>query len=93
MQHYLHHNEYGLRFASSLKVPEGQIVLSTSTFTGTGVVGGSHAHAQTQVNCSWGNMETALRVVLGLGLSGVPLAGGGPVCGNVGDYDENLCLR
>ena len=91
--HYLVHNEYGLKFASSLSVSSDQIVLSTSTYTGSGVVGGSHAHAQAQVNCTWDNMATALNVALGLGLSGIPLVGGGPVCGNTGEYNEELCLR
>ncbi|KAJ9588742.1 hypothetical protein L9F63_017977, partial [Diploptera punctata] len=93
IHHYLIHNEYGLKFASSLDVSKDKIVLSTSTYTGSGTVGGSHAHVQNKVTCTWDNMATALKVVLGLGLSGIPFSGGGPICGNTGNYDEELCLR
>jgi alpha-glucosidase (family GH31 glycosyl hydrolase) len=94
--HYQLHNEYGLQHAklvaSNLQA-DRQIVLSAATFTGSGAVGGSHAHAQADVACTWSNMKTALETALGLGLAGVPLAGGGPVCGNMDDYDDELCTR
>jgi alpha-glucosidase (family GH31 glycosyl hydrolase) len=38
-------------------------------------------------------MKIALETALGLGLAGIPLAGGGPVCGATGEYDEELCIR
>jgi hypothetical protein len=68
-------------------------VLSAATYTGSGAVGGSHAHAQSAVACTWSNMRTALETALGLGLVGIPLAGGGSVCGTMGDYDDEVCTR
>jgi hypothetical protein len=38
-------------------------------------------------------MKAALETALGLGLAGIPLAGGGSVCGTMGDYDDELCTR
>jgi hypothetical protein len=38
-------------------------------------------------------MKAALETALGLGLAGIPLAGGGSVCGTMGNYDEELCIR
>jgi alpha-glucosidase (family GH31 glycosyl hydrolase) len=38
-------------------------------------------------------MKTALETALGLGLAGIPLSGGGSVCGTMGEYDEELCVR
>ncbi|KAJ4441055.1 hypothetical protein ANN_10905, partial [Periplaneta americana] len=94
--HYLKHNEYGLQHAktvaSNLNL-ETHLVLSAATFTGTGAMAGSHAHAVADVECTWNNMKKALSTALGLGLAGVPLASGGPVCGSGGEYDEELCLR
>ncbi|PSN47908.1 hypothetical protein C0J52_03372 [Blattella germanica] len=69
------------------------IVLSSATFTGSGTVSGSHSHEFNEVPCTWSNMISAQKTVLGQGLAGIPLAGGGPVCGNIGDYDDELCLR
>jgi alpha-glucosidase (family GH31 glycosyl hydrolase) len=94
--HYQLHNEYGLKQAklvASNLLAGNQIVLSAATYTGSGAVGGSHAHAQADVACTWSNMRTALEAALGLGLVGIPLAGGGSVCGTVGDYDDEVCTR
>jgi alpha-glucosidase (family GH31 glycosyl hydrolase) len=92
--HYQLHNEYGLRHAEMVRSSvKNALVLSAATHTGIGAVGGSHAHAQANVRCLWGNMKTALQTALGLGLAGIPLAGGGSVCGTTGDYDEELCIR
>jgi alpha-glucosidase (family GH31 glycosyl hydrolase) len=96
VSHYQVHNEYGLRHAevvASILKEKDTLVLSAATHTGIGAVGGSHAHAQANVRCLWGNMKTALLTALGLGLAGIPLVGGGSVCGTTGDYDEELCLR
>ncbi|PNF28753.1 hypothetical protein B7P43_G07783, partial [Cryptotermes secundus] len=94
--HYQLHNMYGLQHAklvaSNLQADK-HIVLSAATYTGSGAVGGSHAHARADVACTWSNMKTALETALGLGLAGIPLAGGGSVCGTMGDYDEELCTR
>lgn len=68
-------------------------MLSAATYTGSGTVGGSHAHAQADVACTWSNMKVALETALGLGLAGIPLAGGGSVCGTMGNYDDELCIR
>lgn len=96
VSHYQVHNEYGVRHAklvaSSLK-GNSSLVLSAATYTGIGAIGGSHVHVQADVTGSWSNMKTALETALGLGLAGIPLAGGGSVCGTTGDYDEELCLR
>ena len=94
--HYRVHNEYGLRHAklvASCENENGTLVLSAATHTGVGAVGGCHAHAQANVEATWGNMKTALETALGLGLAGIPLSGGGSVCGTMGDYDEELCVR
>jgi alpha-glucosidase (family GH31 glycosyl hydrolase) len=94
--HYKLHNKYNLQYAksvaSSLQL-EKHLVLSAATHTGTGNVGGSHAHAQADVACTWSNMKVALETALGLGLAGIPLAGGGSVCGTMGNYDDELCIR
>jgi lysosomal alpha-glucosidase len=94
--HYQLHNEYGLEHAklvaSNLQADK-HIVLSAATYTGSGAVGGSHAHARADVECTWSNMAAALETALGLGLAGIPLAGGGSVCGTMGDYDDELCTR
>jgi alpha-glucosidase (family GH31 glycosyl hydrolase) len=94
--HYKRHNLYGLRHAelvASIVKAENKLVLSAATHTGIGAVGGSHVHVQANVRCLGGNMKTALETALGLGLAGIPLAGGGSVCGTTDDYDEDLCLR
>jgi alpha-glucosidase (family GH31 glycosyl hydrolase) len=94
--HYWVHNEYGLRHArlvANCSDAKPELVLSAATHTGIGAVGGCHAHAQTIVNATWSNMKTALETALGLGLAGIPLSGGGSVCGTTGDYDEELCNR
>lgn len=69
------------------------LVLSAATHTGIGAEGGCHAHTQADVNATWSNMKIALQTSLGLGLAGIPLSGGGSVCGTMGDYDEELCIR
>jgi alpha-glucosidase (family GH31 glycosyl hydrolase) len=68
-------------------------VLSAATNPGVGAVGGCHAHLQADVSATWSNMKIALETALGLGLAGIPLSGGGSVCGTMGDYDEELCIR
>jgi len=45
------------------------------------------------VRATWSNMKTALETALGLGLAGIPLSGGGSICGTAGEYDEELCIR
>lgn len=96
VSHYQVHNEYGLRHAElvvSSLTNDTPLVLSAATYTGLGAVGGSHAHTQADVRGTWSNMKIALETALGLGLAGIPLAGGGPVCGATGEYDEELCIR
>lgn len=95
-RHYKLHNEYSLQHAKLVKSSlqaEQHLVLSAATYTGSGAVGGSHAHGQADVACTWSNMKAALETALGLGLAGIPLAGGGSVCGTMGNYDEELCIR
>jgi alpha-glucosidase (family GH31 glycosyl hydrolase) len=94
--HYKLHNAYGLQQAKLVKSIlelDKYLVLSAATYTGSGAVGGSHTHVQADVACTWSNMITALETALGQGLAGIPLAGGGSVCGNMGDYDDELCTR
>jgi alpha-glucosidase (family GH31 glycosyl hydrolase) len=93
--HYRLHNEYGLRHAKLVKscLDVTDLVLSAATHTGIGAEGGCHAHTQADVNATWSNMKIALQTSLGLGLAGIPLSGGGSVCGTMGDYDEELCIR
>jgi alpha-glucosidase (family GH31 glycosyl hydrolase) len=38
-------------------------------------------------------MKIALETALGLGLAGIPLSGGGSICGTTGEYEEELCIR
>ncbi|KDR11840.1 Lysosomal alpha-glucosidase [Zootermopsis nevadensis] len=94
--HYKLHNKYSLQnaksVASSLQL-EKHLVLTAATYTGSGTVGGSHAHTQADVACTWSNMKDALEMALGQGLAGIPLAGGGSVCGTTGSYDDELCIR
>lgn len=93
--HYKLHNEYGLRHAKLVKsrLNETQLVLSAATHTGVGAVGGCHANARADFFATWDNMKIALQTALGLGLAGIPLSGGGPVCGTMGVYEEELCIR
>jgi alpha-glucosidase (family GH31 glycosyl hydrolase) len=94
--HYQLHNAYGLghaKLVASNLQADKHIVLSAATYTGSGAVGGSHAHVQADVACTWRNMKTALETALGQGLVGIPLAGGGSVCGTMGDYDDEVCTR
>ncbi|XP_066993775.2 lysosomal alpha-glucosidase [Anabrus simplex] len=92
------HKVYGLEHTRRLTsyLASDNIVLSTASYPGLGTLGGCYSHPSVDVEVSWSSLKEAYSNIIGLGLSGINLAGS-PICGNDPKFDqdvhEEICLR